>query len=816
MRAWAGSSSSSPCPQDEARRRSDQPLAWAGRAGDADPAGNAATIRPVTAVEGGPYRAARLIGWPLTIVGLTYLVLVGGGYVGVFAPTFRMVDVAIAGAALGLWLIANFAHPRWRPATALWPAFGAILLAFAASTIASVLPWFSLEYLAYAAVVIALYLLLVRLQAHPFIGQRLGAIAVILLGAIAIYYLYVSVTLWQSWWGIVGRVTVPPLRPGFESLAFGNPSALGATCVLLFVASAAQIGIGGWGRRAAVIGLGALTLIVCLVTGARSVWLGLVVMTAVVAIMWIGSRSRREALAATLRTGRGRIILIAILGLGAAAAVVAGPGILIRMGFGDPYRPGYWLASLRMFAARPVLGQGPGTWAAERAPFTTPGDLDFYIPHGHNVFLQTMAELGIVGVLASVVVVVVVGRLVARSLSGTAEQRAPAWAAIAAVAYLAGHQLVDVVTNLPVVLFALALPISRLDALALARDRRPETTGGWSPRSVGSRVPALIAMAVVIGIAIGWLGWTTRLAVRHQEAVDAANSGNWDTALALAQDVVAADQDMPAYHVTLGLALVRAGENDAAEAELRTAATIDEFPQAWLDVAAIDSAGGRTDAARAALDRALRLGRQQAAIGLAATVLYVKLGDRDRAEETLTRTLQTAPSIAGDDWWTTRPDLADVHTAVVERLISGGGGTGFEIALRTNRLDAAATVLEAMGSANKTIQPLAMSAWIGDPAARDELEALAAVNPLDLGPLGWNIVVADHLGDLAARNRYRAWADMINGGAGTEAAGYRITNELRPGQGPVGTLGLSYGQYLYLRPIPRDEIVPGLPQLVYR
>jgi O-antigen ligase len=769
----------------------------------------------VTAVEGGTNRASRLIGWPLTIAGLTYLVIVGGGFVGVFAPTFRIVDIGIAALALGLWLVVAVGNHRWRPATVLWPAFGSIVGVFALSTVTSVLPRFSLEYVAYAIVVIALYLLLVRLQAHSFIGPRLGSIAVILLGAIAIYYLYVSVTLWQAWWAIVGRVTVPPLRPGFESLAFGNPSALGATCVLLYVAGVAQLGLATPGRRVVAIALGILTLAVCLITGARSVWLGAVVMVGVVAVLWIGSRSRRAALVAILRTGRGRAGLIAVLAAGGVAAVVAGPGILVRMGFGDPYRPGYWLASLRMFGDKPLLGEGPGTWAAERAPHTTISDLDFYIPHGHNVFLQTMGELGIVGVAAGVVVIVVVVRLIIRSLSGSDEQRRYGWAAIAAIAYLAGHQLVDVVTNLPVVLFALALPISRLDALALrARGPEPASAETSAARHLDSSTTALVAGVVVVAIAVAGLAWSTRIAVQHQDAVDAANDGNWARALALAGDVVAADPDIPAYRVTLGLALARAGQADAAAAELRRAATIDEFPQAWLDVAALDQADGDVDGAREALGRALRLGRQQAAIALPAAVIAIRLGDRDLAIDAARSALVVAPSIVADEWWTTEPALADVRAAVVDQLTSAGSGTVFEIALRTGQVDEAATALGEM-SGDTTIQRLGLAAWQGDTVARRQLEDRAAAQPLDLGVLGWNIVVADHLEDLAARNRYRAWADLINGGAGTEAAGYRIVADLGE-EHPVGTFGLSYGQYLYLRPIPRDELVPGLPQLVYR
>ena len=57
-----------------------------------------------------------------------------------------------------------------------------------------------------------------------------------------------------------------------------------------------------------------------------------------------------------------------------------------------------------MFADSPLLGLGPGTWAARRIAYTEPGELDFVTPHAHDVYLQTAAELGIVGLAVGVIV----------------------------------------------------------------------------------------------------------------------------------------------------------------------------------------------------------------------------------------------------------------------------------------------------------------------------------------------------------------------------------------------------------------------------
>ena len=50
---------------------------------------------------------------------------------------------------------------------------------------------------------------------------------------------------------------------------------------------------------------------------------------------------------------------------------------------------------------RPLTGQGPGSWAPDRIAFTDASEIDYYIPHAHNVPAQTLAEFGLVGVVAA-------------------------------------------------------------------------------------------------------------------------------------------------------------------------------------------------------------------------------------------------------------------------------------------------------------------------------------------------------------------------------------------------------------------------------
>lgn len=723
-----------------------------------------------------------------------------------FAPAFRLVDIALAAVVVVAWLLAAILLAGWRPRTSLAPAFAATLGAFVVGTATSVMPRVSVEVLAYAVVVVALYALLVRLQAHSVIGPRLGSVPVALLVVIAALYLDATVRTWLTWWELVGRVAVPPLRPGFESLAFGNPSALAATCVLLLFASVGHLGLETPARRAAAAALGATALTVAIVSGARSVWLGLAGATVVLATAWVLDRARRQRLAELAR--RRRVIAGVIAG-GIAVALVAmaaAPAVLVRIGFGDPYRPGYWLASLRMAADRPLVGQGLGTWPVQRASFTAPTDLDFYVPHAHNVYLQTIGELGLVGGLAAVVLAATVIRLIRQALRGTAEQRRYGWAAVAAVGYILTHQLVDVVTNLPAILVALALIFSRLDALEQMR-------GEGDPYEIAAPKRLLLVPAAAL-LSIGLLGRWTLIATEHGVAVSAANGLDWQAAAAGSRAAVTAD-DVPPYRVTLGLALARTGEAREAASQFAVAAQADDFPQSWLALAALELEIGNTHEATIALDRALRLGIQQPSVAIQSAVLWLELGKTDLAVKSIAGALQRAPSLGGDDWWNRDATTQQAYRRAVDQVIAQGGPSAFRLALETGRLDDAARQA-ADPDGGDGLLDLVVQAWNGDRLARKALESLAVERPLDLEVVGWNAIVADRVGDDAARTRFRLWADLINGGAGSEAVGYRIVESLAPDAVPVGTFGLAYGQYLYGRPVPIDQAVLGLPQLVYR
>ena len=52
-----------------------------------------------------------------------------------------------------------------------------------------------------------------------------------------------------------------------------------------------------------------------------------------------------------------------------------------------------------------MVGTGPGTWVIQRVAETNASEPNEYIPYAHNLEAQTLAELGLVGVAAGIVLI---------------------------------------------------------------------------------------------------------------------------------------------------------------------------------------------------------------------------------------------------------------------------------------------------------------------------------------------------------------------------------------------------------------------------
>ena len=410
----------------------------------------------------------RVLAWALIALAIIYLVFAGGGFAGIYSVRIRIISLAILAVTLVVWLVWAWRHPAWRPSTAIWPAFVVSLAVMAFATAISPTPRFGIEYVAWAILLTGGYLLLVRLWADPFFRPRLGALTVSAAFALCLLYIAVVVGRWIDWWGIVGSIVVPPLRPGFEGLSYGNPSAVLTVAVLLVTAAVAHLGFATVGRRIAVAILLVLAGVVIVMTGSRAGWFAVPVAIVVTAVGWLLVPEHRASIRRRM-TGRAVWVGVGVVAVvGFAAFAVLLPVILVRLGSGgEEGRLTFMATAFRMFLSAPIAGFGPGGWAPRRIAFTEPGEIDYYVPHAHDVYLATAAEYGVIGLAAGAVAVACVLWLIVRAVRDPDPvRRRFGWASLFGLVYFGAHQLLDFYPNMPAALFAFALPIAFLDATA--------------------------------------------------------------------------------------------------------------------------------------------------------------------------------------------------------------------------------------------------------------------------------------------------------------------------------------------------------------
>ncbi len=746
----------------------------------------------------------------VTTIGATVTVLVAGGSGPLELHRIRLTYDLMAALALIPWLILAVFRPGWRPSSRLAPAIVACLAVFTVSTVTSREPRLSVEMLGYAILLAELYLLLVALLRRPPLRLHLERMALVMCVLVCVLYLIQAFQAWFVWWDAVGRIAIPPLRPGYLGLSLGAPIPLATLVLLLGTFGLATSQLRGRTGRAAIVVVLILVAATVLVTASRGAWLGT---AAGLAVTFAAVAARPEARESALRRLRSRwtavAVLVGILMLVAGGRLAALSG---RLTLEDPgYRAGFADASLRMFGASPLSGSGPGTWQVLRAANADPTAPDLYIPHAHNLYLQTLAEFGLVGVVAGVVFVGAVGLLIARAVRSDHDMRQRVgYAALFGVVLLAVQQVGDLLVNVPALLFAMALPVAWLDAAAQPRLADLNENG----RDHVRRPMGLLPMAAAVVTCAIFLGLARIEAITDSadRGVSAANDGRWAEATIAFGQAVAADPAMSVYQFQLGVSAANVGDLRTAESALATSAAADDYTYAWLNLAAVRWQRGDLSGARDALARAERLGLQRTPVAIAAGWLHQQLGDEQAAIEDYATAVAQDPTLADDPFWASSsgpPGGLGAILRIVEPRV--GPTTRLQIDLVLGRFDRARVEAATLSGQDLALYSLVVPAWEGDPSAWLALQAEAARRPLDPAPAVWARIVAAHLGDHVGLERYGRWLNVLDAGYGGPDVVARIA--LGSPQLIASNFLDRYGS-LYRRQVLGAQVVRLLPQMV--
>ena len=457
-----------------------------------------------------------------------------------------------------------------------------------------------------------------------------------------------------------------------------------------------------------------------------------------------------------------------------------------------------------------------------------PGQFDGYVPHAHDVYVQGLAEFGLVGIVAGIVALGLLARLMLTGL----RSNDPTWqkialAAVFTVGLMGTQQLVDMFMNVPALLLAAALPLAWLDARSLGEaksslgDPGPEGLAKGSARD--SWAGRGVAVAMILGTIVSAVGLvrSEAIATTARQGVDAANAGDWSAAARRLSAAAAADPDMPAYSYSAGIAAANIGDLEAASRLLERSATQDDYPIAWLDLAAVRWRLGDSQGARDALDRAERLGLEQLPVTVAAGWLRLQLGDHDQGIDDLSVAVHREPSLIQDLFWDTSDQLREVRAELQVSLESSiaqsiadpdSAAAAFRLALFSGDEQSAASAVSKMSPEDQQTFQHILDAWTGSGDADAELLAQVQRDPNNLGLLLWARLTAAHDNHLALVQRYDTWLWLANAAPGTPPFA-RITSS---GELSNRQVGLEHYEWLYRRPLPDVQILLGLPQIEYQ
>jgi O-antigen ligase len=754
-------------------------------------------------------RLAAVLGWALFLLAFGYVLLYGGTYAGINLAPLRTFSLALIVGGLVAWAALAWRYPDWRPRTVLWPALLVAYAALVLATLTSPYPRFALDYLLWVVLLVALYLLLVRVMARPFVQVRLGPLLALFSLALSGIYVAIVFGRWLEWWDLIGRFSAPMLRPAYTGLLSSGPTVVAPTLVLLGVSAIASLGFETRRRQVTSAVIVVLTLAAVFLSGSRASWLGL---AAAIGLIGLGLLvAYRDRLGALLRDRRVQAGLGAVVVVMIITATVMGPAVLDRAtSGGDGGRGTYFVTAQRMFEESPLTGQGPGNWAARQFSYLEPGELHIHIVHAHNPYIQTLAESGLVGIAAGIVGLGVLLWLIVHSLRrGDARRRLWAVAALFVLIYLGTAFLFDSWWNVPMLMMLAGLPFAFLDGAA---EHGPfSRTLSLDERTRGRlAIGAGVAVFVVSALAVVGLLRIEQAASAHLNAAAAVDDKDWAVAYELATEAVTTDPEMVPYQVTYGITAAANGDWDVAADAFERAATTDQLPQSWLNLAKARLELGLPDEA---VIEAIEMARFRAddtvVVVIAAASLYDQLGLTDEADALYTEAVRAMPDLAADGEWWADPALAPRYPDILEGAIAASDAP-WVIAMMAGDYERATALTQADGD---DLVVTVVEAWSGDPAALLALQDLALERPKDSRRTVWATRASARAGDPDAEARFRRIAQFEYEGLSPLGWEARILGGSGVQPERVVSPGFRYGRESYRRWMPRYLLVPGIAQL---
>jgi hypothetical protein len=271
-----------------------------------------------------------------------------------------------------------------------------------------------------------------------------------------------------------------------------------------------------------------------------------------------------------------------------------GTGRLTSAGGENRYQ--FWSSAAREFESKPLTGTGSGTF---QLWWTRDGEFAAPIVDTHNLYMQTLGELGIVG-LALLVAFIVAGLWLGavRVLRAGASKRPYLAAAVAGSTVLWTTSIFDWMWKIPIIPIATVLLIA---IVLTAGDPEAERRSRLAP--LARIAVAVLSLVVIVAIAIPL---ASESLVRGSQSK--SREGDTSAALSEARSAANVEPEAAAPRLQQALLLETQGDFAAAQAEAKAATERESTNwRNWLVLSRIEAQRGQVQAALAAYRKARSL-----------------------------------------------------------------------------------------------------------------------------------------------------------------------------------------------------------------
>jgi O-antigen ligase/tetratricopeptide (TPR) repeat protein len=501
------------------------------------------------------------VGRAVLVVLFSYALALGGTFNGLIEPQFRLVSLVLFALFAICWLLIHWWRGWTWHRTPLDGVFVLWMAAFILSILANEDTWRrSAMALWFMGMYIGVWYALYDVVANQGIKRDTFIDGALFSGLIVLIFGYAQVLVVLS----SGRGIPRPVS------TLGNANALAAYLVVLVpLALGRLVAVRAVFGRIVLGVYSVLAILLLLMTASRGAWAGLAAALVVGGILLLAyhhllSLPRLRDAWRNLRASFRAAVVLAFAGALIAAAVL---GSLLIRSLNEPgrdisNRTYLYHAALQLFIQKPLTGQGLFTFGYYLPLFSSmPPDKPH--SHAHNAPLHIAAELGLVGMTAFVITLIVIFFAIRRNWrEALRRDRLMLVGAISAVVGFGIHHLLDTPAMMPVVALVGLVAL----VLALSPVTFSPMTARW--RAVGHP----FAMVGLWGVLVVSGFWSTGVYNDYLAVLrDAVRDENFRAAAERLQPVIDSDSSLSLYRAQqaflFGLA-ANAGDSWAAQAAI--------------------------------------------------------------------------------------------------------------------------------------------------------------------------------------------------------------------------------------------------------